>query len=781
MSQRSPEWDPQFQRWFHTEWDASNQRYYRTHYVDGKWEFFDWMPNHPRADLVISVSGHVQDPEHPGSGGVIQGSYNPSNAMQSPHYELLDPSFHVRDRTFFEVGKVFAILFTEPAGANAQAMQYNDSVTLVKYNEHAYTQIRRFVVVKQRREFCFAMSPVFTYGNRGTTKPGVAPDEHTIIYSLGSQPTLVFGEAPLRKASIPMVMAPGVAPLSAAARIYFGIHHPIQYNVKVKDLGDVHPEWVPTLLDYWNMENGEASDPTASIASTPSIQPGGSDFEEVRNPHMFFKPARVFMTPWTEPEGFSGQMFTETARFVVVKSGPTFSVCLRISTYSGQATSKPGVIASHHAAVIPQGGTVTYHPHEKELINPPIEIKVENDDVDIDPMARINFAKPYTVEHNIWYPADEDICMEAAALAVRLCMYLLTTGQYLRVLNVLAIFKTWSATILPACFEAMTALSGKEAVAHALNGNISTAFRSFRRLHRSRTKTLGTSDLCTLHSLNGLGLIHHAMGNVREAVQHHKSCFQSKSGLLGLEDPDTLVSANNLGIALLSQGNNDAAKQLFDKSLTSWSQAYGADDLFVITARSNQGIALHFQGKLDEAEHSHRYVYKKRHRILGPHHHETVKSQANLAITLNERGHHAEAEALYREALTIFQAKLGEMHPDTLKTHTNLATALHDQGKFRQAEIFVASAVPLMQKKLGATHVETLGALEFRAILLQHLGKFLKAHSLATELYEVREKKLGFYHDDTQRSLQHLRDLAEDVEEAHVMRRFPSAVPVAIC
>lgn len=108
------------------------------------------------------------------------------------------------------------------------------------------------------------------------------------------------------------------------------------------------------------------------------------------------------MTPWTEPEGFSGQMFTETARFVVVKSGPTFSVCLRISTYSGQATSKPGVIASHHAAVIPQGGTVTYHPHEEELVNPPIEIKVENDDVDIDPMARINFAKPYTVEHNIW-------------------------------------------------------------------------------------------------------------------------------------------------------------------------------------------------------------------------------------------------------------------------------------------------------------------------------------------------------------------------------------------
>ena len=93
----------------------------------------------------------------------------------------------------------------------------------------------------------------------------------------------------------------------------------------------------------------------------------------------------------------------------------------------------------------------------------------------------------------------------------------------------------------------------------------------------------------------------------------------------------------------------------------------------------------------------------------------------------------------------------------------------------------VALAIPLMQKQLGATHVETLEALEFGVILLQHLGKFLKTHGLATELCEVREKKLGYYHDDTQTSLQHLRDLAEDVEEAHVMRRFPSAIPVSVC
>lgn len=46
-----------------------------------------------------------------------------------------------------------------------------------------------------------------------------------------------------------------VPPLSSALRIFFGIDHPIQYNVKVKDLGYVHPEYLINLIRYWNMEN----------------------------------------------------------------------------------------------------------------------------------------------------------------------------------------------------------------------------------------------------------------------------------------------------------------------------------------------------------------------------------------------------------------------------------------------------------------------------------------------------------------------------------------------
>jgi tetratricopeptide (TPR) repeat protein len=368
---------------------------------------------------------------------------------------------------------------------------------------------------------------------------------------------------------------------------------------------------------------------------------------------------------------------------------------------------------------------------------------------------------------------------EAAELAVAYCMYLLTIGHYSRVLGFIATFQEWCNDLRRSHIEARTALRGKEAVAHASQGNLNTALRLFRHLHRSRQGHVGKSNICTVHSINGLGIVYHALGDYRRASRHHRNALAKKTILLGADDPDTLVSVNNLGLVLQSQGDHQAAENLFSRSLNGWLQAYGADDLFVIAARSNMGIALHLQGKLYEAEDNHRYVYKERHRILGSTHHETVKSKANLAITVKEQGWHAQAAVLYREALAAFQEGLGHSHPDTLKTHTNLATALHDQGKFKEAKIIVTLAIPLIRAKYRSSHAETLEAMEFRSILLQHLGEFTKAHGVATEVYEARKEKLGYDHDDTQRSLQHVIDLAEDCEEAHVLRSFPTSTLVA--
>jgi hypothetical protein len=127
-------------------------------------------------------------------------------------------------------------------------------------------------------------------------------------------------------------------------------------------------------------------------------------YEPVTNPKAFFKKTRVFAMLWAEPRGFTDHAFMEIVRFVVVKKMPAHSICLRISTYSGQGTTKPGVVPNDHAAVVPLGtpkGTYTKHPKGEFMMKLPLEVKIEYPGETIDPMSRINFAKPYTVEHNV--------------------------------------------------------------------------------------------------------------------------------------------------------------------------------------------------------------------------------------------------------------------------------------------------------------------------------------------------------------------------------------------
>ena len=120
-------------------------------------------------------------------------------------------------------------------------------------------------------------SPIFTYNNRATLKPGVVPDEHAVAYSYGSQPALLPGEPPLKKRPICIIPTYKEQTLSPAARIFFGVHHPIQYNVKVKDLGSVHPEYIQILLDNWRTENETNTIQFPEITAEGAAKPEASD------------------------------------------------------------------------------------------------------------------------------------------------------------------------------------------------------------------------------------------------------------------------------------------------------------------------------------------------------------------------------------------------------------------------------------------------------------------------------------------------------------------------
>ncbi|KAK8205237.1 hypothetical protein IWZ01DRAFT_486032 [Phyllosticta capitalensis] len=204
-----------------------------------------------------SLFGRVDCPCHPRR--KLKSSGPPESLIRGTLgvVEGLDPSYEVqrRPRQFFHAGRMFSVLFTEPLGENARNV--GDNVTRVIYDQRVFSQIRRFIVVQPKQGFCYAVSsPVSTYGNRGVNKPGVEPEAHAVVHMTNSVPVWLHGERErgMIKEPIAVVPANDAVSLTPASRINFSLAHPIQYNVKVKDLGRVSDEDMGNFCLYWQTE-----------------------------------------------------------------------------------------------------------------------------------------------------------------------------------------------------------------------------------------------------------------------------------------------------------------------------------------------------------------------------------------------------------------------------------------------------------------------------------------------------------------------------------------------
>jgi hypothetical protein len=82
------------------------------------------------------------------------------------------------------------------------------------------------------------------------------------VYSEGQKPHLIDGEASLPKQPICVTMTVGERPLTVYSRICFGIHHPIQHNVKPKHIGHVIKSDLARMRGYWKMEIADSGVPS---------------------------------------------------------------------------------------------------------------------------------------------------------------------------------------------------------------------------------------------------------------------------------------------------------------------------------------------------------------------------------------------------------------------------------------------------------------------------------------------------------------------------------------
>jgi hypothetical protein len=140
---------------------------------------------------------------------------------------------------------------------------------------------------------------------------------------------------------------------------------------------------------------------------------GFVEFQVHKSKDFYF--GRVFKVLWSEPVGSGGTEITTPAyakygekafhkirRFVIVKPGHGHCICLPILTYGLQGVLKHGVHPEDHAAVYSsRNGPHLLKDEAKLPMKSPIRIDMKDFSEKLDPLSRLNYAKLYTVEHNV--------------------------------------------------------------------------------------------------------------------------------------------------------------------------------------------------------------------------------------------------------------------------------------------------------------------------------------------------------------------------------------------
>ncbi|KAF2114161.1 hypothetical protein BDV96DRAFT_577680 [Lophiotrema nucula] len=141
----------------------------------------------------------------------------------------------------------------------------------------------------------------------------------------------------------------------------------------------------------------------------------GSNYRRIQvwSYDQFFVRGRVFTTLWSDPANLlpykdNGKelhddelSIQEIRRFVVIQNKETFSQCIGIRTYWRQGTTKQGVIAANHAIIYSSTFPPALLPGEAGRMTK-IAIRVNViPGQSLETQARVDFSKPYAVEHNV--------------------------------------------------------------------------------------------------------------------------------------------------------------------------------------------------------------------------------------------------------------------------------------------------------------------------------------------------------------------------------------------
>ncbi|KAK5170652.1 uncharacterized protein LTR77_005241 [Saxophila tyrrhenica] len=178
--------------------------------------------------------------------------------------ERLFADYHRREqpRKFFTIGKVFLVLWVEPAGESTTLVTMAEPGTSRgAFGERVFSKVRRFVVVREADNYCTCL-PIVTNRGLGVAKRGVTKSEYSIIHTSAEVPPIKTAERPLqgemgmRPRAIRVDADDPTDKLHDMSRLDYGKVHTIQHNIKVKKFGKVHPKSMNALVhqfsNVWN-------------------------------------------------------------------------------------------------------------------------------------------------------------------------------------------------------------------------------------------------------------------------------------------------------------------------------------------------------------------------------------------------------------------------------------------------------------------------------------------------------------------------------------------------
>jgi hypothetical protein len=94
--------------------------------------------------------------------------------------------------------------------------------------------------------------PISTYGGRGTTKNGLDPSTHAIIYMSDTTPSRLPSETGMTKKPLQVDPAGADQKLDAMSRADFARIYTVEDNVKVMNIGKISPSSMKDLVYYFH-------------------------------------------------------------------------------------------------------------------------------------------------------------------------------------------------------------------------------------------------------------------------------------------------------------------------------------------------------------------------------------------------------------------------------------------------------------------------------------------------------------------------------------------------